>query len=213
MQFHRTRRGGRETRTWANCLNARKEKIGGATIYGGAAFAAATGRGKKNLFGTANHDAELVQKEFGPIGPRWILRQRRDWTCRREKNYLHGFTASLALFVEKSDFAARGVFIGNNSPIGICPSKRHSDFKMSEEQQPEIKQPASPPKKFLAPRRVAVIAGGRGRRPFPRQISGQSAPGGIVRKNQIEPPIRLARGNACSPRARQKPFQPHSAAG
>ena len=67
-----------------------------ATIYGGCLFCC-NGRGK-NLFGKPSHDAALVQKHFnlpalsgffcnGEIGP------------VGEKNFVHGFTAALALFV------------------------------------------------------------------------------------------------------------------
>jgi len=73
-----------------------QEELAGATIYGGCLFCC-NGRGK-SLFGRPSHDATLVQKHFalpalagffcnGEIGP------------VGEKNYLHGFTAALALFV------------------------------------------------------------------------------------------------------------------
>ena len=75
-----------------------KKDLAGATIYGGCLFCC-NGRGK-TLFGRPSHDAALVQKHFdlpglsgffcnGEIGP------------VGEKNFLHGFTAALALFVKK----------------------------------------------------------------------------------------------------------------
>ena len=73
-----------------------RQDLAGATIYGGCLFCC-NGRGK-NLFGKPSHDAALVQKHFnlpalsgffcnGEIGP------------VGEKNFVHGFTAALALFV------------------------------------------------------------------------------------------------------------------
>jgi small ligand-binding sensory domain FIST len=79
-------------------LGRAKEKIGGSTIYGGC-LCCCNGRGK-NLFGQPNHDAELVQKEFGPMGLVGFYGNGEIGPVG-EKNYLHGFTASLALFVKK----------------------------------------------------------------------------------------------------------------
>ncbi len=79
-------------------LERAKVKIGGATIYGGC-LCCCNGRGK-NLFGAPNHDAELVQKELGPIGLAGFYGNGEIGPVG-EKNYLHGFTASLALFVKK----------------------------------------------------------------------------------------------------------------
>jgi len=75
-----------------------KKQIGGALIYGGC-LCCCNGRGK-HLFGRANHDAELVQERLGPLGLSGFF-------CNGEigpvgaKNFLHGYTASLALFVKK----------------------------------------------------------------------------------------------------------------
>ena len=75
-----------------------KGKLAGATVYGGCLFCC-NGRGK-NLFGRPSHDAELVQAHFGPTGLAGFF-------CNGEigpvgqKNFLHGFTAALALFVKK----------------------------------------------------------------------------------------------------------------
>ena len=79
-------------------LGRAKEKIGGSTIYGGC-LCCCNGRGK-NLFGQPHHDAELVQKEFGPMGLVGFYGNGEIGPVG-EKNYLHGFTASLALFVKK----------------------------------------------------------------------------------------------------------------
>jgi small ligand-binding sensory domain FIST len=67
-------------------------------IYGGC-LCCCNGRGK-NLFGTPDHDAELVQKEIGPLGLAGFFCNGEIGPVG-EKNYLHGFTASLALFVKK----------------------------------------------------------------------------------------------------------------
>ncbi len=76
---------------------ARKE-LAGATIYGGC-LCSCNGRGR-NLFGRPNHDTQMVQQRLGPLGLAGFF-------CNGEigpvgqKSYLHGYTASLALFVKK----------------------------------------------------------------------------------------------------------------
>jgi small ligand-binding sensory domain FIST len=97
IQFHR-RDAVAANEDMDELLEHEKEKIGGATIYGGC-ICCCNGRGK-NLFGEPNHDAELVQKEFGPIGLAGFYGNGEIGPVG-EKNYLHGFTASLALFVKK----------------------------------------------------------------------------------------------------------------
>jgi small ligand-binding sensory domain FIST len=81
-------------------LSAReKVRLDGREIFGGVLFCC-NGRGK-NLFGRPSHDSELVQAHFGPTGIAGFF-------CNGEigpigdKNFLHGFTAALALFVKKS---------------------------------------------------------------------------------------------------------------
>jgi small ligand-binding sensory domain FIST len=97
MQFHR-RDAAAATEDMDELLERAKKKLGGATIYGGC-LCCCNGRGK-NLFGTANHDAELVQNGLGPIGLAGFYGNGEIGPVG-EKNYLHGFTASLALFVKK----------------------------------------------------------------------------------------------------------------
>jgi small ligand-binding sensory domain FIST len=97
MQFHR-RDAAAANEDMGELLESEKGKIGGATIYGGC-ICCCNGRGK-NLFGQPNHDVELVQKEFGPIGLAGFYGNGEIGPVG-EKNYLHGFTASLALFVKK----------------------------------------------------------------------------------------------------------------
>jgi small ligand-binding sensory domain FIST len=97
IQFHR-RDAVAANEDMDELLERAKVKIGGATIYGGC-LCCCNGRGK-NLFGAPNHDAELVQKELGPIGLAGFYGNGEIGPVG-EKNYLHGFTASLALFVKK----------------------------------------------------------------------------------------------------------------
>ncbi len=79
-------------------LTREKNLLGDTPIYGGC-LCSCNGRGK-NLFNRASHDAEMVQEELGPLGLAGFF-------CNGEigpvsgKNYLHSFTASLALFVKK----------------------------------------------------------------------------------------------------------------
>ncbi len=78
-------------------LRAHRE-LGNATVYGGC-LCCCNGRGK-GLFGVANHDARLVQRQLGPFGLSGFF-------CNGEigpvgqRNFLHGYTASLALFVKQ----------------------------------------------------------------------------------------------------------------
>jgi small ligand-binding sensory domain FIST len=97
MQFQR--RDAEAASEDMNELLARTHlQLGGATVYGGC-LCCCNGRGK-HLFGTSGHDAKMVQKEFGDIGLAGFF-------CNGEigpvgtKNFLHGYTASLALFVKK----------------------------------------------------------------------------------------------------------------
>lgn len=97
MQFQR-RDAAAASEDMGELLGLAKKQLGGATVYGGC-LCCCNGRGK-NLFGQPNHDAELVQKEFGPIGLAGFFCNGEIGPVG-EKNYLHGFTASLALFVKK----------------------------------------------------------------------------------------------------------------
>ena len=80
-------------------LAREKTRLANTEIYGGCLFCC-NGRGK-NLFGRPSHDSELVQAQFGPLGIAGFF-------CNGEigpvgdRNFLHGFTAALALFVKKS---------------------------------------------------------------------------------------------------------------
>lgn len=75
-----------------------RHELAGATVYGGC-LCSCNGRGR-GLFGRPDHDADMVQRHFGPIGLAGFF-------CNGEigpvgdRNFLHGYTASLALFVKK----------------------------------------------------------------------------------------------------------------
>jgi small ligand-binding sensory domain FIST len=97
MQFHR-RDAAAATEDMNELLERTKQNLGGATVYGGC-LCCCNGRGS-NLFGTPNHDAKLVQTEFGPLGLAGFYANGEIGPVG-EKNYLHGFTASLALLVKK----------------------------------------------------------------------------------------------------------------
>jgi small ligand-binding sensory domain FIST len=78
-------------------LHARRD-LAGATIYGGC-LCCCNGRGRR-LFGQPSHDARLVQRHLGPLALSGCF-------CNGEigpvgdRNFLHGYTASLALFVKE----------------------------------------------------------------------------------------------------------------
>jgi len=75
-----------------------REKLAGATVYGGC-LCSCNGRGR-GLFGQPDHDAHTIQEQFGPFGLAGFF-------CNGEigpvgqSNFLHGYTAALALFVKK----------------------------------------------------------------------------------------------------------------
>ena len=97
MQFQR-RDARAASEDMSELLGRAHDKLASATIYGGC-LCCCNGRGK-HLFGRPNHDAQLVQQRFGGIGLAGFF-------CNGEigpvadKNFLHGYTASLALFVKK----------------------------------------------------------------------------------------------------------------
>ena len=79
-------------------LTRTKTNLEGREVFGGALFCC-NGRGK-NLFGRSSHDAELLQTHFGSTGIAGFF-------CNGEigpvgdNNFLHGFSAAVALFVKK----------------------------------------------------------------------------------------------------------------
>ena len=97
IQFQR-RDAAAATEDMRALLARTKRKLGGATIYGGC-LCSCNGRGQR-LFGHPNHDAGLIEQQLGPLGLAGFF-------CNGEigpvgdSNFLHGYTASLALFVGK----------------------------------------------------------------------------------------------------------------
>jgi small ligand-binding sensory domain FIST len=79
-------------------LKRAHEELQGKSVYGGC-LCSCNGRGRR-LFGKPNHDASHVQAEFGPIGLAGFFCNGEIGPVG-EKSFLHGYTASLALFVQK----------------------------------------------------------------------------------------------------------------
>jgi small ligand-binding sensory domain FIST len=79
-------------------LARRHADLAGATIYGGC-LCTCNGRGR-NLFQKPNHDAQMVQRHFGPLGLTGLFCNGEIGPVG-ELNFLHGYSASLALFVKR----------------------------------------------------------------------------------------------------------------
>jgi small ligand-binding sensory domain FIST len=98
VQFHR-RDATAATEDMLACLSRAKKQLAGTAIYGGV-LCCCNGRGK-GLFGISGHDAIMVQEQLGPMGLAGFF-------CNGEigpvgkRNFLHGYTAALGLFVKKS---------------------------------------------------------------------------------------------------------------
>jgi small ligand-binding sensory domain FIST len=98
VQFQR-RSAAAATEDMTELLTRARKELGTRTIYGGC-LCSCNGRGH-NLFGRPNHDAKMVQERLGPIGLAGFF-------CNGEigpvgqKSFLHGYTASVALFVKKA---------------------------------------------------------------------------------------------------------------
>ncbi len=97
MQFQR-RDAEAATEDMESLLTLAKEKIGSTQAYGGW-LGCCNGRGER-LFGKPSHDASMIQQRLGPIGLSGFF-------CNGEigpvgqHSFLHGYTASLCLFVKK----------------------------------------------------------------------------------------------------------------
>jgi len=98
IQFQR-RDADAATEDMTALLERVKAKLDGRIIYGGSLHCC-NGRGT-GLFGEPNHDASLIQRELGDVALTGFF-------CNGEigpvgdKNFLHGYTASLALFVSRA---------------------------------------------------------------------------------------------------------------
>ncbi len=97
VQFQR-RSAAAATEDMNELLNRTGKKLDRSAIYGGC-LCSCNGRGQ-NLFGKPNHDAEMVQQALGPMGLSGFFCNGEIGPVG-ERNFLHGFTASLALFVKK----------------------------------------------------------------------------------------------------------------
>jgi small ligand-binding sensory domain FIST len=97
MQFQRRDATG-ASEEMSELLERAQDRLGAATVYGGC-LCCCNGRGK-NLFGRSGHDARMVRKQFGEIGLAGFFCNGEIGPVG-EKNFLHGYTASLALFVKK----------------------------------------------------------------------------------------------------------------
>jgi small ligand-binding sensory domain FIST len=97
VQFQR-RSAAAATEDMEALLTRAHEELKDTQVFGGC-LCTCNGRGR-NLFKRPNHDAEMVQQRLGPLGVAGFF-------CNGEigpvghKNFLHGYTASLALFVKK----------------------------------------------------------------------------------------------------------------
>jgi small ligand-binding sensory domain FIST len=97
VQFHR-RDPAAATQDMDELLARAREKLAGRTVYG-SCLCSCNGRGV-DFFNEPDHDASMVQKQLGPFG-------QAGFFCNGElgpigdKNFLHSYTASLALFVKK----------------------------------------------------------------------------------------------------------------
>ena len=96
MQFQR-RDARAASEDLRELLGRARTQLAGATIYGGC-LCCCNGRGK-SMFGRSHHDAQMVQQQLGGIGLCGFFCNGEIGPVG-EKNFLHGYTASLALFVK-----------------------------------------------------------------------------------------------------------------
>lgn len=80
-------------------LNAAHEQLKDREVYGGC-LCSCNGRGS-HLFGYPHHDAGMIQRRLGPMALTGFFCNGEIGPVG-EKNFLHGYTASLALFVKKA---------------------------------------------------------------------------------------------------------------
>jgi small ligand-binding sensory domain FIST len=97
IQFQR-RSAAAATEDMNELLARTRTKLKSSTLYGGC-LCSCNGRGQ-GMFGRPNHDAQLVQQRLGPIGLAGFFCNGEIGPVG-ERSFLHGFTASLALFVKK----------------------------------------------------------------------------------------------------------------
>jgi small ligand-binding sensory domain FIST len=97
IQFQR-RSAAAATEDMNELLTRAKKQLGESSVYGGC-LCCCNGRGR-GLFGLPNHDAQMVQQRLGPLALAGFFCNGEIGPVG-EKNFLHGYTASLALFVKK----------------------------------------------------------------------------------------------------------------
>lgn len=97
LQFQR-RDAAAASEDLAALLERTRRELGGATIYGGSLHCC-NGRGSR-LFGRPDHDAGMIVEQLGAIGMAGFFCNGEIGPVG-ERNFLHGYTASLALFVKK----------------------------------------------------------------------------------------------------------------
>jgi small ligand-binding sensory domain FIST len=102
IQFQR-RDAAAATEDLTVLLGRAHKEPGEALIYGGC-LCACNGRGHR-LFGKPHHDAGLVQRYLGPL-PLAGFFCNGEIGPVGERNFLHGYTASLALFVKAASGSA-----------------------------------------------------------------------------------------------------------
>jgi small ligand-binding sensory domain FIST len=83
----------------AALLARARTHLAGRPIYGGC-LTVCNGRGSR-LFEAPNHDASLVQEQLGPVAVTGFFGHGELGPVARQ-NFLHGYTASLGLFVPKT---------------------------------------------------------------------------------------------------------------
>ena len=79
-------------------LQRATKQLGSKPVYG-ACLCSCNGRGQR-MFGRPHHDAAQVQRALGPLGLAGFF-CNGELGPVGEKNFVHGYTASLALFVKK----------------------------------------------------------------------------------------------------------------
>lgn len=97
MQFQR-RDAAAANEDMLEMLNSAHEQLKGRQVFGGC-LCSCNGRGS-HLFGYPHHDAGMVQRRLGPMALAGFFCNGEIGPVG-EKNFLHGYTASLALFVKK----------------------------------------------------------------------------------------------------------------
>ncbi|MBM3847846.1 MAG: histidine kinase, partial [Verrucomicrobia bacterium] len=111
VQFHRRDKPASEE-DFTVLLRRAQNQLAGHRIFG-ACLCSCNGRGRR-LFGPVNHDAAKTQQAFGPTGVAGFF-CNGEFGPVGDQSFLHGYTASLALFTEHQ-VAGQGFL---DSPSGL----------------------------------------------------------------------------------------------